>query len=82
MAIEIKNSILAISTVGVMKNKTAKGLFYDGLEEMITRLHPTGILIWGQKIDYDFPPNIGVAYFKDNRIDRVRKGYYGRKRIK
>ena len=77
-----ENSILAISTVGVMKNKTAKELFYDGLEEMITRLHPIGILIWGQKIDYDFPPNVGVAYFKDNRIERVRKEHNGRKRNK
>lgn len=78
-----QNSILAISTVGAMKNKEAKRLFYEGLEEMITRLHPSGILIWGQEIDYNFPPKIGIMYFKDTRIERVRKEYTnGRKRSK
>lgn len=75
-----ENGIVAISTVGVMKNKEAKQLFYDGLDEMIARLHPSGILIWGQEIDYNFPPEIGVMYFKDTRIERVRKEHNGRKR--
>lgn len=77
-----ENGIVAISTVGVMKNKKAKQLFYDGLDEMIARIHPSGILIWGQEIDYNFPPEIGVMYFKDTRIERVRKEHNGRKRGK
>lgn len=77
-----KNSIVAISTVGVLKNKEANQLFYDGLNEMIARLHPKGILIWGKGVDYDFPPEIGVMYFKDARIERVRKEHNGGKRSK
>ena len=77
-----ENGIVAISTVGIMKDKSAKKLFYDGLDEMIARIHPSGILIWGQEIDYNFPPKIGVMYFKDTRIKRVRKEHNGRKRIK
>lgn len=72
-----ENGIVAISTVGVMKNKEAKRLFYDGLDEMIIRLKPKGILVWGQKIDYNFPPEIGIAYYKDTRIERVRKEHNG-----
>ena len=77
-----ENGIVAISTVGIMKDKSAQQLFYDGLDEMIARIHPSGILIWGQEIDYNFPPKIGVMYFKDTRIKRVRKEHNGRKRIK
>ena len=77
-----ENGIVAISTVGIMKDKSAKKLFYDGLDEMIARIHPSGILIWGQEIDYNFPPKIGVMYFKDTRIKRVRKEHNGRKRSK
>ena len=75
-----QNGTVAISTVGVMKDKKAKELFYDGLDEMIARIHPKYILIWGQEVDYDFPPEIGVMYFKDTRIERVRKEHNGRKR--
>lgn len=75
-----ENSIVAISTVGVVKNKKANQLFLDGLQEMVIRLKPKGILIWGQEIDYNFPPQIGVMYFKDTRIERVRKEHNGRKR--
>ena len=77
-----QNGTVAISTVGVMKDKKAKELFYDGLDEMIARIHPKYILIWGQKIDYNFPSTIGVMYFKDTRIERVRKEHNGRKRSK
>ena len=75
-----QNGTVAISTVGVMRNKAAKKLFYDGLDEMIARIHPKYILIWGQEVDYDFPPEIGVMYFKDASIERVRKEHNGRKR--
>ena len=73
-----KNGTVAISTVGVMRNKEAKALFYDGLEEMIARIQPKYILIWGQKIDFNFSSQIGVMYYKDTRIERVRKEHNGR----
>lgn len=73
---------VAISTVGVMQNKDAKELFLQGLDEMVARLSPQNILIWGQKIDYDFPSEISVFYFKDTRIERVREEQNGRKRGK
>ena len=53
-----KNATLAISSVGV--------------DEMIKRLTPKKLLIYGEQVDYDFK-NINVVYFKNKNIERVRK---------
>lgn len=50
-----KHSTVAVSTVGVKNNKDWNGkestLFVDGYNEMIKRLEPTTILIYGDMID-------------------------------
>lgn len=67
-----KNATLAISTVGV-KNDTEKlEIWTKGVDEMIKRLTPKNLLIYGEKVDYDFK-NINVVYFKNKNIERVRK---------
>lgn len=67
-----KNATLAISTVGV-KNDTEKlEIWTKGVDEMIKRLTPKNLLIYGEQVDYDFK-NINVVYFKNKNIERVRK---------
>lgn len=67
-----KNATLAISVVGV-KNDTEKlEIWTKGVDEMIKRLTPKNLLIYGEQVDYDFK-NINVVYFKNKNIERVRK---------
>lgn len=45
-----KSSVVAVSTVGVLNNESAKALFMQGFEEMIKRLEPSQILIYGNTL--------------------------------
>ena len=62
-----KNSIVSLSTLGVKKDKKALALWKKGVDEMIKQIHPSKILIYGSKIEYDFK-NIEVIYYK-NKIE-------------
>lgn len=45
---EPKHSVVAVSSVGCMKNKKSKELFIKGYNEMIKRLEPSTILFFGK----------------------------------
>ena len=45
-----KDSVVAIGTVGVLNDENAKRLFMLGFKEMIKRLDPKEILIYGNKL--------------------------------
>ncbi len=45
-----KSSVVAVSTVGVLNDENAKALFMQGFEEMIKRLEPSQILIYGNTL--------------------------------
>lgn len=51
---------VAVSTVGVMNNKAAKDIFRRGMEEMIRRVKPGFILIYGNP----YPESCGDVPFK------------------
>ena len=61
-----KRSIVSISTIGVRKNKEALKIWKSGVDELIKRINPSAILIYGGKIDYDYK-DIKVIYY-DNKI--------------
>lgn len=67
-----QGSIVSISTVGVKKNKYALKLWKMGVDEMIKRIQPSIILIYGSKIDYDFG-DIDVRYYKSKIEERFNK---------
>lgn len=54
---------VAVSTVGVMRDETAKAVFRDGLSEAIKRIQPKTIVLYGSKIDFDFK-GIKVKHIK------------------
>ena len=56
-----------ISTVGVLNNSYSKQLWIDGAVEMVNRINPQCIIIYGHKIDFDFY-DINVTY-----IDYISK---------
>lgn len=74
-----KGSIVSISTIGVKKNKEALKIWKTGVDELIKRIEPSTILIYGGKLDYDYG-NIEVIYYENEVTERMIKN--GRKRSK
>ena len=72
-----RGSIVSISTIGVRKNKNALSIWRDGVNELIKRINPSTILIYGEKIDYDYG-RIKVIYYENKIIKRFEE--YGRQR--
>ena len=46
-----KGSVVAVGTVGIMNNKDAKELFLKGYNEMLKRIEPSKIIIYGNEIE-------------------------------
>lgn len=68
-----KGSIVSISTIGVKKDPEAKAIWEAGVTEMIKRIKPKAILVYGGKIEYDYPKDIDVIYFENKINERVKK---------
>ena len=66
-----EGSIVSISTIGVKKNKEALKIWEAGVDELIKRIKPSTILIYGGKLEYDYG-NIQVFYY-DNKITEKLK---------
>ena len=67
-----KGSIVSISTIGVKKNKEALKIWKAGVDELIRRIEPSTILIYGGKLDYDYG-NIKVIYYENQVTERMIK---------
>ena len=63
------NSVVAISTVGGIKEKTAYENFIKGCDEAIRILAPSGIILYGSEVDYDFK-DIPVYRFSNRAFVR------------
>lgn len=74
-----KGSIVSVSTVGVKKSKDALKVWKDGMREMIKRLEPRAILLYGGKLDFDYG-NIDVRCFDNKVTERMSRTH--EKRIK
>lgn len=66
-----KQSTLSISTIGVKQDEYNFSLWKDGVVEMIKRLQPRTLLIYGGKVDYDFG-NIKTVYFANKVTERMK----------
>ena len=62
---------LSISTIGVKKEDYNFNLWKAGVDEMIKRLKPKTLLIYGGKVDYDYG-DIKVIYFENKVTERMR----------
>lgn len=65
------NSTLAISTIGCTHRKNYTH-WKCGIDEMIERLQPKTILIYGNKLEYDYKM-INTIYYPNNIINRIRQ---------
>lgn len=61
---------VAVSTIGVKKD--SMDIWTKGMDEMIKRLKPKTILVYGGKVEYDYK-NIKVVYFENKVTERMRE---------
>lgn len=66
-----KNATLAISTIGVKQNKEQFQIWVDGMDEMIERLSPKRIIVYGGQVDYKYK-DIDVVYFDNATTERMK----------
>lgn len=66
-----QNATLAVSTIGIKQDKEQFQIWVDGMNEMIKRLSPTKIIVYGGKVDYDYK-NIEVVYFDNATTERMK----------
>ena len=66
-----KRSTLSISTIGVKRSEEDFALWKAGVDEMIKRLNPRTLLIYGGAVDYDFG-NIRTVYFENKVTERMK----------
>lgn len=66
-----KGSIVAISTIGVKRNKDAMKIWTDGMDAMIKEIEPSTIIIYGGELDYDYG-DIQTIYFENKVTERFK----------
>lgn len=67
-----KHSVLAVETVGCAKNKEDKKCWFDGMTAAMERLEPTGIILYGSDLGFDFG-GIEVTKIKNTNGERMAK---------
>lgn len=68
-----KRSTLSISTIGVKQDDYNFELWKNGVDEMIKRLKPKTLLIYGGEVDYDYG-NIKTIYYENKVTERMKNG--------
>lgn len=66
-----KNATLAVSTIGVKQDKEQFRIWVDGMDEMIKRLTPKRIIVYGGQVDYEYK-DIEVVYFDNATTERMK----------
>ena len=67
-----EGSIVAVSTIGVKREDEAFKVWKDGMDEMIRRIKPSTIIVYGGKLDYDYPEETDVIYFENSVTERMK----------
>ena len=67
-----KESIVSVSTIGVKEKKDALAIWHDGMTEMIKRIKPSAIIIYGGKLDFDYG-DIKTVYFENKVTENWKR---------
>ena len=59
--------VVAVSTVGVARNKEARQLWFRGMDEALRRLEPSVVLCYGTPIGYDFG-EVPVKFYEPRKF--------------
>ena len=65
-----KRATLSISTIGVKRDEYNFGIWKAGVDEMIRRLNPRTLLIYGGAVEYDYG-KIKTVYFGNKVTERM-----------
>ena len=65
-----KGSIVSVSTIGVKRDEEALQIWKDGMDEMIKRIEPKAILVYGGVLEYDYK-GIEVIYYENENTKRL-----------
>lgn len=68
-----KHATVAVSTVGILKNAETRRLWNCGFTELLDRVEPTRVLMYGSDIDYPFPDTLEVIRYSSNMRERFSK---------
>ena len=63
---------LCTSTVGVRRYSEAMEVWKHGMDEMITRLEPTRLIIYGGPIEFDYG-DIAVHFYENQVTERLEQ---------
>lgn len=72
-----KGSVVSISTIGVKRDKEALKIWEAGVTEMIKRIEPKAILVYGGVVEYQYPEDIEVIYYENKVTERLKSISYG-----
>ena len=67
-----KDATLAVSTNGCHRDTNATNTWRDGMTELLNRLTPSHLIIYGQPISHDYA-NTRVTYYGNEQINRLRR---------
>ena len=68
-----QGSVVSVSTIGVKEHNDALEIWREGMTEMIKRISPSTILVYGGKLDFDYG-KIKVKYYENKVIENWKKG--------
>lgn len=64
-----KGCVVAVSTVGSRRNQNSIRIWKNGMDELINRIEPSAILIYGEPMKYDYG-GIMIKYYQNDVIER------------
>ena len=67
-----QGGVVTVSTIGVLQNAEAKENWVAGMTEMIKRVKPQTILIYGKPIEFG-REKINVVYFDNTNAERMKQ---------
>lgn len=67
-----QGSVVSISTIGVKRNTEAFEIWKRGVDELIKRIKPSTILIYGGEVDYDYG-QINIKYYSNDVTERLKR---------
>ena len=65
-----EEATLSVSTIGVKLDPEAMQIWKEGMDEMIARLRPKRILVYGGEVEYDYG-DIEVVYYQNSTTERM-----------
>ena len=66
-----EGSVVATSTIGVKNNDFSMQIWQSGMDEMIKRIKPYAILVYGGEVEYDYK-DIPVYYYENKVTERLK----------